>query len=116
MTSIKGWTAVLRGYFDTSILPTVSYVAPHPEAGLPRAVIPPLNEIREKLLRMLVDQYGSMANEENAVAALKDFVPGWWQTYENAAGGEVNHWWSWAPESLEFLRSKPEGDGPEALS
>ena len=95
MTSIKGWTAVLKGYFDTTILPKIAHVAPHPLAGQLRSRdVPTLAKVRLDLQAMLKDQYGDLALEENAQAALKAYKPGWW-TESVTPLGTVHRWHTW---------------------
>ncbi len=75
MASVKGWTSLLRGYFATTILPTL---APRIGDGYgdPRKDPPPLADIRATLRQMLIDGYGEPL-EATAEEALATYVPSW---------------------------------------
>ncbi len=94
MASVKGWTSLLRGYFATTILPTL---APRIGDGYgdPRKDPPPLADIRATLRQMLIDGYGEPL-EATAEEALATYVPSW------DTGTDDGHVWmhKWGADGL----------------
>lgn len=76
MASVKGWTSLLRGYFDNTILPTLAPRRVDGGFGAPIKTPPPLADIRATLRQMLIDGYGEPL-EATAEEALATYVPSW---------------------------------------
>lgn len=96
MASERAWTAVLKGYFTTTILPGL---APRDGEGFggPRGNPPDLPEIRATLRRLLTESYGPPL-EATAEAALLSYLPSW----SSVGANDVVYVHRWSPETGAF--------------
>lgn len=92
MTSIRGWTALLKGYFTTTILPSMWGEMGFGSGGDKRT----LAEVRTQLESMLRDDYGDMADQPNAREALAAYIPSWtWEADVEAGAAPGGGAWTW---------------------
>lgn len=100
MASVKGWTALLRGFFATTILPSL---APRDgdTFGAPKKTPPPLADLRATMRKMLIADYGEPL-EQTAEEALATYVPSWDMLADD--GSVWMHRWNAAGESVSVQR------------
>lgn len=92
MTSVRGWTALLKGYFTTTILPSMWGEMGFRAGGDKRT----LAEVRAQLESMLRDDYGDMADQPNAREALATYIPSWtWEADVDAGAAPGGGTWTW---------------------
>ena len=104
MSSERAWTAVLKGYFTTTILPGLAPRSGEGFGGPRRDDVPPLPEIRATLRRLLTESYGSPL-EATAEAALSSYVPSWSSVGANDV--VYVHRWSVATGAFENVAQEP---------
>ena len=94
MASVKAWTALLRGYFTTSILPRLwSEVF-----GLrtDAATTWTLPVVRAELDRIFRGHYGAQAEEPEAREAVGTVIPAWsWDADVAAGAAPGGGHWTW---------------------
>lgn len=93
MASEKAWTAVLKGYFTTTILPSIASRDGDGFTG-PRGTPPDLDEIRATFRRLLAESYGEPL-EATAEAALSSYLPSW----ESVGQYDITYINRWSPET-----------------
>ena len=92
MTSVRGWTALLKGYFTTTILPTIWGSMGFRSGGDKKT----LAEVRAQLESMLRADYGDMADQPNAREALATYIPSWtWEADVDAGAAPGGGTWTW---------------------
>lgn len=92
MTSVRGWTALLKGYFTTTILPSMWGEMGFRSGGDKKT----LAEVRAQLESMLRDDYGDMADQPNACEALATYIPSWtWEADVEAGAAPGGGTWTW---------------------
>lgn len=96
MASERAWTAVLKGYFTTTILPSIAGRDGDGFSG-PRGNPPDLNQIRATFRRLLTESYGEPL-EGPAEAALSSYIPSWL----SVGAHEVVYIHRWSPATGAF--------------
>lgn len=94
-TSVRGWTALLKGYFTTTILPRLWGPMGFRRASNEQTT---LAEVRTELGAMLRADYGDQADRPNAREALASYIPSWtWSADVEAGAAPGGGTWSWDP-------------------
>ena len=94
MTSVRGWTALLKGYFTTTILPQIwSEIFGLRTDAETRWTLP---TVRAELDRIFRGHYGTQAEEPEAREALATYIPSWtWEADVEAGAAPGGGTWTW---------------------